>query len=112
MFRRSLLIVSLSLLALAAPARGGRNCAPAANVKVECSSASAFINLRIDHCRRIGKVVIEVKDASGKVLYREVGKALSNVLVRRLDKGVFPSGDLTLSVSTRDFSIAQVFTVK
>lgn len=112
MFRRTLVIASFALAALAAPARGGRNCAQAANVKVECSSASAFINLRIEHCRRIGKVVIEVKDATGKVLYREEGKALSNMLVRRLDKGVFPNAELTLSVSTRDFSITQVFAVK
>ena len=83
-----------------------------AMVKVECAGSSAFVNIQIDHYRRIGRVVLEVKDASGEVLYREEGRALADVLIRRLDKGVFPQGDLTLSVKARDMAITQVFTVK
>ena len=90
----------------------GKNCDRNANVKVECATTSAFINIDIAHCRRIGNVVIEVKSADGKVLYKEEGKALAEVLVRRLDKGVFPKGELSLSVTARDFAITQVFSVR
>lgn len=93
-------------------AKEGRNCAPKGDVKVECSPASAFITLDIQHCRRLGRVVIEVKDTTGRTLYREEGKALTGSLVRRLDKGAFPSGDLSLSVTTRDLSITQTFSVR
>ena len=109
--RQLLVISALALFSTTADARE-RKGEGDATLKVECTSTSAFINIQIDNSRRIGHVVIEVKDATGAVLYREEGRALADVLVRRLDKGVFPQGDLTLTVKARDMAITQVFTVK
>lgn len=83
-----------------------------ARVAVTASHSSAFVLVDITSFRKIGKVLIEVKDAEGHVLYREEGRALTPELVRRLDKNVFPKGALTLSVTARDFRIAQRFTIE
>ncbi len=57
-------------------------------------------------------MVIEIGDAAGRSLYREAGKAMSTELVRKLDKGVFPKGEHTLTVTAKDFSITQVLVVE
>ncbi len=81
-------------------------------VRVECSSASALIQIQIQNHRKIGSVVLEIRDDKGRSLYREEGKASSTELVRRLDKGVFPNGEHTLTVSARDFSITQKLVIE
>lgn len=83
-----------------------------ASVAVEASRSSAFIRLDITSFRRIGKVLIEVKDLNGLTLYQERGKALTPELVRRFDKNTFPKGPLTLTVTARDFAITQQFIVE
>lgn len=105
-------VSALLFTTLATSAGKGRECAPNGALKVECSAASAFITLDIQHCRRIGNITIELLDASGRVVYQEEGKALSNVLVRRLDKGAFPQGELTLRITSRDLRITQLVTVR
>jgi urease gamma subunit len=90
-------------------APGGDN---AAAVKVECTKASALIQINIQNHRKIGNVVLEIRDEAGRSLYREEGKAMSTELVRKLDKGVFPKGAHTLTVSARDFSITQELVVE
>lgn len=109
------LAASLALaLLLAVPAWGAcpEGDKGAARVEVACSRASAFVNVNISSFRRIGKVTIEVVDASGRTLYKEQGKALTPELVRRLDKDAFPKGHLTLRVTARDFAMTQVFDVQ
>lgn len=83
-----------------------------ATLFVETQRNSAFINILVNNHRRIGNVVIEVKDLDGRVLYHEEGKAMTGELVRRLDKGVFPKGEHALTVLARDFSITQRFTIE
>lgn len=62
--------------------------------------------------RRIGKLVLEVRDQHGRTLYREEGKALTGELVRNLDKGVFPRGTLQLTVVAKDLAVSQQFTIE
>ena len=102
----------LMLLASAMPLLAGSGGEDKARVEVLTSRSSALINVNIHSFRKIGKVVIEVRSANGKTLYKEEGRALTHELVRRLDKGVFPKEELTLLVTARDFAITQVFTVK
>ncbi|HEX2617956.1 MAG TPA: hypothetical protein VHL57_10460 [Flavobacteriales bacterium] len=83
-----------------------------ARVEVVSNKGSGIIGINITSARRIGKVLIEVKDRTGRTLYREEGKALTEELVRRLDKSLLPKGELTLQVTARDFRIEQVFTVE
>ncbi len=83
-----------------------------ARVQVTCSRASAFVSINISSFRKIGEVVIEVRDQAGRTLYKEEGKALTPELVRRLDKGSFPHGAHTLQVTAKDFAITQVFTIE
>jgi len=83
-----------------------------ATVFVEATRTSAFIHILINNHRKIGNVALEVKDLGGRVLYREEGKAMTGELVRRLDKGVFPKGEHTVTVVSRDFSITQRFTIE
>lgn len=90
-------------------APGGEN---EATVFVEANRTSAFIHILINNHRKIGGVTLEVKDLEGRVLYREEGKAMTGELVRRLDKGVFPKGEHTVTVVSRDFSITQRFTIE
>lgn len=110
--RRSLTMGFVLLVSLTTSAFPGKECERVASVKVDCTTASAFLNIDIAHCRRIGHIVIEVRNKDGIVLYREEGKALADVLVRRLDKGVFPKEELSLSVTARDFSITQPFSIR
>lgn len=91
----------------AAPVSGNE-----ATVFVEATRASAFIHILINNHRKIGNVALEVKDLEGRVLYREEGKAMTGELVRRLDKGVFPKGEHTVTVVSRDFTITQRFTIE
>lgn len=105
------ILVALSL-SLASPTFGA---VPGSDnestVFVETQRNSAFIHILVNNHRRIGNVVIEVKDLDGRVLYREEGKALTGELVRRLDKGVFPKGEHALTVQAKDFSITQRFSI-
>lgn len=57
-------------------------------------------------------VVMEVKDAQGRTLYREEGKAMQDELVRRLDKGILPRGEHNLVITTKDFTLSERFTVE
>ena len=110
--RRTLPVLGLSMgLLMASPAHAGEPHS-ASTVKVECSRSSAFIQIQVLNHRRIGNVVLEVRDKDGRTLYREEGKAMTEELVRRLDKGVFPRGQHTLTVTARDLSITQVFVIE
>jgi hypothetical protein len=107
---RSLLFVGLigtTIPAFSGPGKDGPT-----KVEVSASRQSALVSVNIVSHRKIGNVVIEVRDAKGHVLYKEEGKALTPELVRRLDKGVFPKGELTLSVTARDFSVTRPFVVE
>lgn len=110
--RRAFPVLGMSLgLLMASPVQAGEPHS-ASTVKVECSRSSAFIQIQVQNHRRIGNVVLEVRDAQGRTLYREEGKALTEELVRRLDKGVFPRGQHTVTVTARDLSITQPFTIE
>jgi predicted polyphosphate/ATP-dependent NAD kinase len=110
--RRKLPVLGMSMgLLMASPVQAGEPHS-ASSVKVECSRSSAFIQIQVLNHRRIGNVVLEVRDAEGRTLYREEGKAMTEELVRRLDKGVFPRGQHTLTVTARDLSITQAFTIE
>jgi len=82
------------------------------SVRVECTRSSAFIQIEVNSDRKIGNVVLEVRDAEGRTLYREEGKALTAELVRRLDKGAFPRGTHTITVRSRDLDITQQFSIE
>ncbi|HMC96620.1 MAG TPA: hypothetical protein VKG92_03145 [Flavobacteriales bacterium] len=81
-------------------------------VTVQCSRGSGLIQVSVSNTRKIGKVLLEVKDASGRVLYSEEGKAMTGELVRRLDKGLFPLGATTVEVTARDFAVSQHFVIE
>ena len=83
-----------------------------ARVSIDCTRGSGLIQLNILHHRKIGKVHIVVRDAKGKTVYVEEGKAMTGELVRRLDKGIFPKGEATLTVEARDFSVTKAFTIQ
>lgn len=103
----------LSLLAISAPAfSGSGECKTTANMNVQCSRASALLQIHVGNCKKIGKVVMQITDTQGRVLYREEGKAMTGELVRRLDKAVFPRGTHTLTVVAKDFAITQLFTIE
>ena len=108
------LFVGLSFaLLLALPATAaGPGCGRATKLLVSCARNSALIDLSIVSCRKIGDVVIEVQDNEGHTLYREEGRAMTLELVRRLDKGTFPKGELTVLVTARDFRVSQRFTIE
>jgi hypothetical protein len=74
---------------------------------VQCPRNSGLLTLNVTSCRKIGNVVIEVRDANGRTLYREEGKAMTAELVRRLDRGSFPKGELTLLISARDLQLSE-----
>lgn len=107
---RSVAIVAF--LSLSGIASAGPGDAPAPRVNVDCSHASAFVNISVVSDHRIGRISFEILDKNGRTLYREEGKALTGELVRRLDKGVFPRGAHTLQVRTKDFAITRDFTVE
>ncbi|MCB0770224.1 MAG: hypothetical protein KDC00_07445 [Flavobacteriales bacterium] len=97
------------LASFAAPGAPGED---RARVTVECSRASGLIAISIENHRKIGSVHMEMKDSSGRTVYVEEGKAYSDELVRRLDKGMFPKGEATITVVARDFSITQAFVIQ
>jgi hypothetical protein len=88
---------------------GGEN---SAAVRIESSKTSSQIQINIFNHRKIGAVVLEVRDEKGRTLYSEQGKANTTELVRKLDKTAFPKGEHTLTVSAKDFSITQVLVVE
>jgi hypothetical protein len=112
MGKRLLLVGMLSFSLITSSSATAPGCDRQAKLEVRCSRSSALIDLNVTSCRKIGTVVIEVKDAAGRTLYKEEGKAMTAELIRRLDKGTFPKGELTLTVTARDFSVAQRFTVE
>lgn len=107
---RPILFASLVLgTSFTAHAGGGDHTGSA---RVECSRASGLIRLHLDAERRIGRVVLQIADANGRLLYREEGRALRDELVRVLDKGLFPKGDMVLTVKARDLDLTQHFTIE
>jgi|688.fasta_scaffold02710_8 hypothetical protein len=112
--RKRLLLVGMLWFSLVATRSTAAvpGCDRKPKVQVTCSRSSPLIDLNVTSCRKIGNVVIEVRDASGKSLYREEGKAMTPQLIRRLDKGTFPKGDLVVSVTTHEFRVDQPFTVE
>jgi hypothetical protein len=109
-FRALILTVALgSLSALSARADGG---AGSGRLQVHCTKGSAFVSILVERDHRIGKVVLQIRDQQGRVIYREEGKALTSELVRRLDKGQLPRGKHTLSVEAKDLLLSQEFTIE
>lgn len=109
-FRALLLAVALgSFSAPSARADGG---AGSGRLQVHCTKGSAFVSILLEHHHRIGKVVLQIRDQQGRVIYREEGKALTGELVRRLDKGQLPRGKHTLSVEAKDLLLSQEFTIE
>ncbi len=107
---RTLLLASLLLgSGITARAGGGEHTGSA---RVECSRASGLIRLQLAAERRIGRVVLQIADTNGRLLYREEGRALREELVRVLDKGLFPKGDMVLTVKARDLDLTQHFTIE
>ncbi len=110
-YNRFALLLTLALLSSASlQAAGGGKDDP--KVSVQCARGSGLIQVSVSNHRRIGNVLLEVKDSSGRVLYSEEGKAMTGELVRRLDKGLFPMGEKTLEVTARDFAITQRFVIE
>ncbi len=101
-------LVSLSLSAFSGPG----DCKTIPVMNVVCMKSSALLQVQVDNCKKIGKMVLEIADANGRVLYREEGKAMTGELVRRLDKGILPRGTHTLTISTKDFVLSKPFTVE
>jgi hypothetical protein len=107
--------IAIAVLMLSAPSLGASSSMPiqggdpTATVLVECNRSSSLVQLSIRHHRKIGKVRIEVRDKAGRTLYLEEGKALTGELVRRLDKGIFPRGEHTMVVRSRDFEHIERF---
>jgi hypothetical protein len=112
MLRSALFLVFAGLIGTTVPAFSGPGKDGSTKVEVIASRQSALVSVNIVNHRKIGNVVIEVRDAKGVVLYKEEGKALTPELVRRLDKGVFPKGQLTLSVTARDFSVTRPLVIE
>jgi hypothetical protein len=81
-------------------------------LQVHCNKTSAFVSILVEGERRIGNVVLQILDQQGRVIYREEGKALTDELVRRLDKGQLPRGTHTLSVEAKGFALSQQFTIE
>jgi len=81
-------------------------------LSVLASRNSAFVTIELQHHRKIGVVVMEVKDEQGRTFYREEGKALQDELVRRLDKGMLPRGQYSLVITTKDVTLTERFTVE
>ncbi|MBK9177839.1 MAG: hypothetical protein IPM46_16205 [Flavobacteriales bacterium] len=113
MLRTARILVLASFGAWVSPmSAAGDGCGSRPSLNVQCSRSSAFVQVNVANCRRIGKVVLEVRDKEGRVLYHEEGKALAEELVRRLDKGLLPRGTHTVTVAGRDLALSQPFTVE
>lgn len=108
---RALSLAAFMAIGLSSPARKGGG-DDRASLSVSCSRSSAFVQVHVAHARKLGKLVMEVRSQQGRVLYREEGKAFSGELVRRLDKGQLPRGTHTLSITSRELSLSQAFTVE
>lgn len=91
-------------------------CAPGpvekSTVVVECVKGSGLIQVNIENHRKIGNVLIEVRNNQGQLVYREEGKAMTGELVRRLDKGMFANGPATVTVESRDFRITREIEIR
>lgn len=83
-----------------------------AQVTIECSRSSSLVLINITSYRKIGDVSISICDSKGRSLYYEEGKAMTDELVRRLDKGLFPPGEATLTVRSRDLTESQAFLIQ
>lgn len=99
-------------MSAAAPIGGHGDGNGPANLSVQCSRSSSLVRINLIAEKRIGKVVLEVRDQQGRTLYREEGKAMTSELVRNLDKGVFPRGTHQLTVVGNDLSVSQQFTIE
>ena len=108
----SLIPFAVAAFLHAAPAQALPGGNDEASVSVQCSRSSGLIQVNISNHRKIGRVLLEVKDAKGHVLYSEEGKAMTEELVRRLDKGLFPKGETTLEVTAKDFAIVHRFVIE
>lgn len=108
---RGVAVVAFTAMLSAAAVAGHGDTGGHARLSVQCSRTSAFVNIQIAHIRKIGKVALEIRDKDGRVLYREEGKALTDELVRRLDKAVLPRGTHVLSVQGKDLALSQAFTI-
>lgn len=108
----SSLVLAALLLAIPATATNGPDGKGNSVVSVDCQRASGLIQVNVLNHRKIGKIHLVVKDAKGKTVYVEEGKAMTEELVRRFDKGMFPKGDATITVQARDFNITQHFTIQ
>lgn len=112
-FRSTFFVAVFSVVASASPALAPSHPEEKkATVSVECSRASGLVLVNILNHRKIGNVHLVVKDAKGKTVYVEEGKAMTEELVRRFDKGMLPKGEATITVEARDFTITQAFTVQ
>ncbi|HQW05125.1 MAG TPA: hypothetical protein PLV08_11510 [Flavobacteriales bacterium] len=112
-FTRVLATLALcGVMSLSMAASTARKEAEKADVTVNCEPNSGMIRISIQNHRRIGNVSLVVKDARGRTLYIEEGKAMTEELVRRLDKGVFPKGAATITVEAKDFVITRAFTIQ
>lgn len=102
------MLTSVSLPSVAATPGGNEY----ATVMVHSSRNSGLIRINIQQPRKIGTVTLDVVDAQGRTWYREEGKAMTGELVRNLDKGILPRGELTLRVKSKDLDITQRFVVE
>lgn len=109
---RAAAVIAVSAMLSGAAFAGHGDAGGNTRLSVQCSRTSAFVNIQIAHSRKIGKVALEIRDKEGRVLYREEGKALTEELVRRLDKAVLPRGTHVLSVQGKDLSLSQAFTIE
>ncbi|HRF81764.1 MAG TPA: hypothetical protein PL070_16925 [Flavobacteriales bacterium] len=110
--RTSVLVFAAALSAASLQATNGPTEKSKAVVAVDCHRGSGLIQVSIANHRKIGKVHIEVRDSNGALVYVEEGKAMTEELVRKFDKGIFPKGAATLTVQARDFQITQAFTIQ
>lgn len=102
------MLAAASLPSVAAMPEGNDD----ATVMVHTSRSSGLIRINIQQPRKIGTVTLIVTDAQGRTWYREEGKAMTGELVRNLDKGILPKGELTLRVKSKDLDIMQRFVVE
>lgn len=106
------LVIASSSVVSAAWAGTPDGKAGGSQLSVLASRNSAFVTIELQHHRKIGAVVLEVRDEQGRTFYREEGKALQDELVRRLDKGMLPRGQYSLVITTKDVTLTERFTVE
>ena len=95
-----------------ANAGGNEETPDSSQVTIECTRSSSLVLINITNHRKIGLVSISISDSKGRSLYYEEGKAMTDELVRRLDKGLLPPGEATLTVRSRDVTESQAFLVQ